>query len=118
MTRRQDDKGYQMLPKISKKAKKSCQRLTNIAKLCQMLPNDANRYLKWSTTKTKILQLVVKKMPIVSNLWQTLEQIYKKKLTNIAESWQKVASSAKSSQKLPKVFNCWQKLSEADTMTQ
>ena len=58
MTRRQDDKSYQMLPKISKTAKK---KLANIAKLCQMLPNDANRYLKWSTTKTQILQQVVKR---------------------------------------------------------
>ena len=62
MTHRQDDKSYQMLPKISKTAKKtSCQKLANIAKLCQMLPNDANRYLKWSTTKTQILQQVVKR---------------------------------------------------------
>ena len=41
-----------------------------------------------------------------------------KKLTNIAESWQKVANGAKSSQKLPKVSSCWQKLSKAAKICQ
>ena len=66
---------------------------------------------------TQILQQVVKKMPIVSNLWHPLKQ-FDKKLTNIAESWQKVANGAKSSQKLQKVSNCWHKLSKAAKICQ
>ena len=57
-------------------------------------------------------------MPWVSNLWQTLEQFDRKKLTKIAENWQKVANGTKSSQKLPKVSNCWQKLSMAAKICQ
>ena len=105
--------------RYQKRQKKSCQKLANIAKLCQMLPNDANRYLKWSTTKTKILQQVVKiKIPTSFKPLANIGTILQKELINIAENWQKVANSAKSSQKLPKVSNCWHKLSKAAKICQ
>ena len=118
MTRRQDDKSYQMLPKISKTARK---KLPKVGKHCQTLPNlakSSQQVSKVVNIKNPNIATSCQKMPWVSNLWQTLEQFDRKKLIRIAENWQKVANGTKSSQKMPKVSNCWQKLSKAAKICQ
>ena len=67
-----------MLQKVVKNGKvtKSWQTLPNFAKNCRNLANVAKWYQK-VTKIAKYCNKLLKKMPIVSNLWQTLGQFDK-----------------------------------------
>ena len=106
MTRRQDDKSYQMLPKISKTARK---KLPKVGKHCQTLPNVAKlsqQVSKVVNIKTQILHQVVKKChgcQTFGKHWNNLTEKNCQKLLKIGRRWQTVPKVVKSCQKFPTV---------------